>query len=542
MTIGITKNNQILMSSLFKSFGGSNLYVLMITFLSVSTLTFLIAHILLVKNEIKVMHDYSYEILERTDKAAQQIQDVLLLADAKNHSSCAKEDLGGLRSILSHYYLIEDAGIIENYKVACTAKIGVLEEPKFINPALFVQSAIEKIDVLLSKDELFYAGEKRTIFKYKNIFITIAPNLYIGIDFPNEYTGAVIMSSVRKIVFREHYNLKLKRVNMNTEQIGFLSQYVPFPNRIVSVKNCSIRYTYCVNAVDYKIGVYGLHNDILMLLISLSILLSYTIFISFSYFKSTKETMKYRLMLAIKKDGFYPLYQPKINLETGSVIGVEALARWEDDKLGFVPPDEFIELAEDMKIIQKVTKSITKLVLDESKELLHNNKAFTVSINLSVQDLAGPDFLNFLEDEVDRHGICRQQIILEITERSATESDDLSNSVHDFYEKGYQISLDDFGTGFCNLSWLSKLESNEIKIDRMFTHSISTKSIGLVTLDSICILLKNFDMKTVFEGIETQEEADYILSKSPNAIGQGWLFAKAMTMVELKEFINRKAQ
>ncbi len=542
MAIGIIKNNQFLMDFLSKKFLRDNTLLLVLTLLWVSALTFLVAHILLVKNEIEVMRDYSYEILERTDKAAQQIQDVLHLADAKNYSSCSKNDLSGLRSILSHYYLIEDAGIIENYKVACTAKIGVFDEPKFINPALFVQSSIKKIDVLLSNDELFHAGEKRAVFKYNDTFITLAPNLYIGIDFPDEYTGAVLMSSVRKIVFREHNDFKAKRSNLNTDEIGLLSQYAPFPNRIASVKTCSYQFEYCVNTVDYKIGLYGIDNDILMLLIGLSVLLSYTVFISISYVKSTKETMKYRLMLAIKKDGFYPLYQPKINLGTGEVIGVEALARWHDDKLGFVPPDVFIALAEEMKIIQKITKSITRLVLEESKELLQENKEFTVSINLSVQDLVGTDFLNFLDAEIDRHGICRQQIVLEITERSATESDDLSNSAHDFYVKGYQISLDDFGTGFCNLSWLSKLESNEIKIDRMFTHSISTKSIGLITLDSICILLEKFDMKTVFEGIETQEEADYILSKSPNAIGQGWLFAKAMTMADLKEFINRKVQ
>ncbi|MGR0278720.1 EAL domain-containing protein [Marinomonas dokdonensis] len=540
MAVGITKNNQLFMSFLSKSFAKANFFLLFFSFIAVFSLTFFIAHILIINNEIEMMHNYSYEIMERTDNAGTQLKKVLQIADSSSSTSCSKESLDELRGILSHHYLIEDAGVIKNYKIACTAKIGVFETPKFINPALFVQSAIEKVDFFMSKEALFYAGERRSLFKLNDVFVTLAPNLYIGIDPPDQHTEAILVSSIRRMVFRGYNVSEVDYEKINRKKIGLLSQYAPFPNRRISVEKCSSIFKFCVNSIDNKIGIYGVNKDILLLLIGLSILLSYTIFISMYFLKSTKETMKYRLSQAIKKNNFYPLYQPKIDLKSGKVVGVEALARWQDEKLGFVAPDVFIALAEEMKVIKKVTKSITKLVLDESQELLRENTEFTVSINLSVQDLAGGEYLNFIESEVDKLGICRRQVILEITERSATESDELSNSAHEFYEKGYQISLDDFGTGFCNLSWLSKLESNEIKIDRMFTHSISTKSVGLITLDSLCNLLEKFHMKTVFEGIETQEELEYILSKSPNAIGQGWLFAKAMSMTELKSFIASK--
>lgn len=542
MSVGILKNHQLYQSFFSKNILKGNFLVLVNIFIGVAFLVFLIAHVLLVNNEIKVMKNYTDEILVRANQAASQIKTVLVLTNLEGNVPCSERSLKSLREVLSHNYLIEDAGIFDGYQVICTAKIGVLDRPRILNYKEFIMSALDRVSLLRPTKDLFFPGEKRSLFKFNNAFITLVPNLYIGIEFPDKHTGAILISPASDRIFRTFNGIDKDKIEMAKENVGSVSQFLPFSNRFASVEKCSGYFDFCVRALDYRLGIYDVSNKIIILLLSLSLLLSYSIMISFYYFKNVKGTMKYRLIHAIKKNKIFPLYQPKINLKSGKIVGVEALARWQDDKLGFVPPDVFIALAEENQLINKVTMNLTKIILQESKSLLLEHEDFTVSINLSVQDMVNSEYFAFLEAEVRRHGIARRQIILEITERSATESEDLSSSAHNYFQKGYQISLDDFGTGFCNLAWLSKLESNEIKIDRMFTHSISTNSVGLITLNGICRMLENFHMKTVFEGIETEEELAYILEKSPDAIGQGWLFAKAMPMAEVQRLMSSKQE
>lgn len=542
MSFAFFKNKQWSMASLIELMPKQNLLMLCVFFLLSGAMIFSIAHVLIVNREEEKLSEYAQAIYERANSVSFQIYKTFDLIEELGEVSCDNKYLHAVNEILSHHHMIEDAGRIVGHDVLCAAKMGVFNPPKKIDYKVSSVSSIKDIKVLLTDKGIFFKGERRSVLNYKEIFITLVPTIYIGIDSPDQHSGAFFKHIDSGKIARVFHYVDRSMAEDIYEKSNSNLHYFPLPNQLLRVDVCSETYRFCIEAVDYRVGVYDIPIDIILLLVFLSFIIAYSVHISIFYVKNIKGTMKYRLGYAIDHNQIYPLYQPKINLKTGQIVGVEALARWHDEKLGFVPPDVFIALAEEMRIVKKITNNLTKIVLQESKNLLLNDKDFTVSINLSVQDLLDADFLSFIEREVELHGVRRHQIILEITERSATESEGLSSSTHALYEKGYQISLDDFGTGFCNLSWLSKLESNEIKIDRMFTHSISSNSVGLITLDGICQLLENFKMKTVFEGIETQTELEYILAKSPEALGQGWLFAKAMPISEVEALVKAKTQ
>lgn len=540
MPLSYYKKNNTTIPSMIDFFPKKNFFVFIFIFLISSFIVFSISHVLIVNQEREKLNDYANEIFSRADKTSFQIYKTFELIEELGDTRCDNDFIDEVKEILSHHHLIEDAGKIVGNKIMCAAKMGVFEPPKEIEFKVSSVSSIKNVRVLITNRGLFFSGEWRAVLNYKEIFLTLVPTIYIGIDSPDENSGAFFKNIDSGKVLRVFHNLDKNMASEIYAKADNNFYYFPAPDQVLKVEVCSETYRFCIDAIDYKLGVYDIPLDIVFLLLFIALIIAYSIHVSFYHMKNIKGSIKYRLGYAIEHHKIYPLYQPKIDLKTGDIVGVEALARWQDEKLGPVSPDVFIALAEEMQVIKQITKQVTKIVLEESKDLLLADQNFTVSINLSVQDLLDSNYLDYIEQEVEKHGVNRNQIILEITERSATENEGLSNSAHDFYEKGYQISLDDFGTGFCNLAWLSKLESNEIKIDRMFTHSISSNSVGLITLDGICQLLENFHMKTVFEGIETEEELAYILTKSPDAIGQGWLFAKAMPMAEVKSLIASK--
>ncbi|MGR0278721.1 EAL domain-containing protein [Marinomonas dokdonensis] len=540
MLIASYDKNKISFSLLKKHLANTNFVMLFSVLLLSLVLVFSLSHFFIIQRERESLQSYVEEIFSRAKQTSRQIYQTIGLIDALGESSCDAPYLSSLQEILSHHYLIEDAGRIVGDKIMCAAKIGVFEPPKVIQYEVSTMSAIRDIRVLMTKSGVFYSGERRAILNYKNFFITLVPTVYLGVESPDEHSGAVFKNYETGEVIRVFHNIDRQMAASFYERQQNYPDFLLLPDQSIRVELCSETYRYCIDGIDFKLGIFDIAFSKVLYLVFLSFILAYAIYISIHYIKNIKGSLKYRLSYAIQNNKIYPLYQPKINLKTGKIVGVEALARWQDEVLGAVSPDTFIALAEDLKLIKTLTKQITRAVLQDAKEILARNEDFTVSLNLSVQDLVDAGFLRFIEDEVEKQGIRRQQIILEIAERCATESESLSSSAHDFYIKGYQISLDDFGTGFCNLSWLSKLESDEIKIDRMFTHSIGSNSVGLITLDGICQLLSNFHMKVVFEGIETQQEVDYIMAKSPDAIGQGWLFAKAMPMADIKLLLESK--
>jgi diguanylate cyclase (GGDEF)-like protein len=253
-----------------------------------------------------------------------------------------------------------------------------------------------------------------------------------------------------------------------------------------------------------------------------------------------KSDIEQELRGAIENNELWMAYQPQINSD-GSLYGVEALIRWKNEKLGFVGPDKFIPVAEETGLMKELGEFIIYNSLKDIKSIKENlNLNFNLSINISVVQLMEADFLSNLLKAVEIENFTRTCLTLEITESLSIESlDDVLPLLDDIQEYGIQISLDDFGTGYSSLSILRDLPINELKIDKSFIDKILYDESEKALVQSIINIGKNFNMKTLAEGVESDEQIK-VLKAAHCDIFQGYYYSKPLSKENLIEFLNKE--
>jgi len=255
-----------------------------------------------------------------------------------------------------------------------------------------------------------------------------------------------------------------------------------------------------------------------------------------------KVDIEHELRNAMKNNELWMVYQPQMNSD-GTVHGVEALVRWKNEKLGFVPPDKFISVAEETGLMPQLGDFITRRSLEEIKALqIELNIQFQLSINISVRQLIEVNFLDKLLKQFEEYDVDRSCVTIEITESLFIEDIDYILPLLIAVQKqGIDLSLDDFGTGYSSLSMLRKLPVNELKIDKSFVDVMMDSGEDKAMVKSIIKMGQNLSMSTLAEGVETQEQAELLRGFGCD-IFQGYLFAKPLSKEELSEFLKDSAK
>ncbi|WP_189406370.1 EAL domain-containing protein [Alteromonas halophila] len=231
------------------------------------------------------------------------------------------------------------------------------------------------------------------------------------------------------------------------------------------------------------------------------------------------------------------VYQPKINLETSQICSVEALIRWNNKALGFVPPDEFIGIAEQAGLIELVTSWVIERTLIDLASFREAGYSFTVAMNLSTQDIQHPELLGRLNSVIRREGLLPEDLELEITESdlvedAATATDNLTK----LSNLGYRFAIDDFGTGYSSLAYLKTLPVNTIKIDKSFVLNLATDRSDQQIVRTVLNLAKVFGLEVVAEGVEDETSLN-VLKKWGCNIAQGYFISKPVTTEGLFEWL-----
>lgn len=242
---------------------------------------------------------------------------------------------------------------------------------------------------------------------------------------------------------------------------------------------------------------------------------------------------------ALDRDEFYLMYQPQYTLEDKKVVGLEALVRWENDSLGFIPPDKFIPVAEDTSFILELGKFIFRQACTDFLEFKkHSSDLETISINISAVQLYQESFLNDILSVTKELNILSKSIIIEITETYIMKDIDHTMMVLNELKKvGFGISIDDFGTGHSSLSYLKQFPLTELKIDKAFIDGIPDDENDVVITQVIIGLSKNLEYINVAEGIENEKQEEF-LRKNSCSLGQGYYFCKPKRKDELIEFLD----
>jgi diguanylate cyclase (GGDEF)-like protein/PAS domain S-box-containing protein len=230
---------------------------------------------------------------------------------------------------------------------------------------------------------------------------------------------------------------------------------------------------------------------------------------------------------ALEKGELSVVYQPLIDLASGALSGVEALARWKHPQRGQVSPLDFIPIAEASGLIQQLGQYVLRTACEEFvrfRSALGDGAPQTVSVNLSRAQLRQPGFVATLSDVLHLSGVTAGQLILEVTESLAAQDEAVQETLREIRELGVSLSLDDFGTGYSSLSCLHELPVNVVKIDRSFVSLALDSDYHRVMIEATIRMAQTLGLGTVAEGIETQEQSQ-LMKKLGCGKGQGYLYS-----------------
>jgi diguanylate cyclase (GGDEF)-like protein/PAS domain S-box-containing protein len=249
------------------------------------------------------------------------------------------------------------------------------------------------------------------------------------------------------------------------------------------------------------------------------------------------------LRKAIHRHEFVTHYQPIVSLKTRSVVGFEALIRWNHPQLGLIYPDSFISIAEETGLIIPITRLVLQEACSDLKswqEQIQQLQKLTMNINISSKHFLLPSLLDDIKDVLSRTDLPPDHLKLEITETALMEDvEETVRHVNRMRDYGLQIVIDDFGTGYSSLSYLQRLPIDTLKVDRSFVARIENTPDGNRNIvEAIISLAHRLDMIVVAEGVENLEQYTILLNMKCQ-FGQGYLFSKPITKEQVDKLINQ---
>jgi diguanylate cyclase (GGDEF)-like protein len=247
-----------------------------------------------------------------------------------------------------------------------------------------------------------------------------------------------------------------------------------------------------------------------------------------------------QLRLAISGGELRLVYQPKVELASGNITGVEALVRWLHPQKGVIPPDRFIPFAEQTGFIKTITAWVIGAAVEQAAEWRKRGRPMKISVNVSAQDLLNSELGEIVTAALDRHGLPPNLLCIEITESGimgdAARAIEMLNRI---LALGIGRAIDDFGTGYSSLAYIKQLKVDELKIDRSFVRGIVGDAKDRAIVLTVIELAHNLGMGVVAEGVEDQRAADVLLHLGCDE-AQGYFFARPLDADALESWLEAR--
>ncbi len=251
-----------------------------------------------------------------------------------------------------------------------------------------------------------------------------------------------------------------------------------------------------------------------------------------------KLELESALHKAIERDELVLHYQPKVDVRTARMVGVEALMRWRRNGV-LVPPGDFIPLAEETGLIRPLSEWAIREAARQARVWVDNfGFSESIAVNLPSRMFDRGDLVELIHDAVVKNGVSHQALLLEITENSLMK--DLHSvipSLHRLNEIGVEISIDDFGTGYSSLAYLTTLPISELKIDRGFIRDLGMTPQSAAVVTAIVALARSLGLRVIAEGVETRRQME-VLHRLGCSVMQGFLFSKPKPAEEIQPWLE----
>jgi diguanylate cyclase (GGDEF)-like protein/PAS domain S-box-containing protein len=245
-----------------------------------------------------------------------------------------------------------------------------------------------------------------------------------------------------------------------------------------------------------------------------------------------------QLRWALERKEFVVYYQPQVNLDTGKIMGMEALVRWQHPELGLVPPAEFIPLAEDTGLIMPIGEWVLRTACAQTK--VWQNCGFSnlhVAVNLSPRQFQQPDLLLLIEQSLKEAGLNPASLELEVTESSVMKNTESAiNTLRELRAMGIKISIDDFGSGYSSLTYLKHLPIDVLKIDQSFVRDMTSDPKDAAIVMAIIQLAHSLQLQVKAEGVETEEQLRFLRLLRCDEM-QGYLFCRPLAVEAFEQLL-----
>ncbi|WP_175074862.1 EAL domain-containing protein [Terribacillus sp. AE2B 122] len=254
-------------------------------------------------------------------------------------------------------------------------------------------------------------------------------------------------------------------------------------------------------------------------------------------YKLNEDKLKEELRHALDRDEFCLLYQPKLNLKTGRLCGVEALIRWEHPERGIISPLDFIPAAEETGMILPIGEWVLRTACEQNKAWQEEGLSpMIMAVNLSACQLFVDGLAEKVQSILDESGLAPEYLELEITESMTMDVDSVLPVLHKLKQIGVRISMDDFGTGFSSLYHLKEFPIDSIKIDRSFVRNCTNDSKDATIVKTIIVMAHQLQLGVIAEGVEFKDHLVFLQQNLCDE-AQGYLFSKPVPPVELVDMI-----
>lgn len=240
-------------------------------------------------------------------------------------------------------------------------------------------------------------------------------------------------------------------------------------------------------------------------------------------------TLEHGLRQALDRQEFFLAYQPQMDIATGRIVGMEALLRWRHPQLGLVPPNKFIQIAENSGLIVPIGEWVLRTACAQTKKWQNEGlPPVQIAVNVSAVQFRQEGFRDLVRNVLRETGLAPQNLELELTESLLlTNADVVFSVLQELNEMGLKLAIDDFGTGYSSLSYLRQFTVGKLKIDRSFIRDVAASPDDAAITIAIISMARNLNLKVIAEGVETEAQMSFLRAHQCDEI-QGYHFSKPL--------------
>lgn len=242
---------------------------------------------------------------------------------------------------------------------------------------------------------------------------------------------------------------------------------------------------------------------------------------------------------ALQKNELFLLYQPQSDIASGQLIGAEALLRWQHPKLGLIPPDKFIRIAENSGLIIPIGEWVLRTACTQSRKWHSEGlPAVPVAVNVSAVQFRQEGFLDLIRRVLRETGLPPEYLELELTESLImSNAESIVSMLRQLKETGVKLSIDDFGTGYSSLSYLRHFPVYKLKVDRSFVREVTANADDAAITSTIISMAKSLNLKVIAEGVETEAQMRFLSRHRCDEV-QGYYFSKPLSAADFSKFVR----